>query len=136
MKPLSATCQCRSVKLELLNSPEFINDCNCSLCSRSKASWGYFKPSEVKVDGLTSTYVRPDRDRPAVEIHACQSCNNTTHWVLTHAYKEQHGGNPQMGVNMSLFSQEGLRGIEIRFPDGAAWSGEGPYSYRRKSVFI
>ncbi len=133
---LSATCQCGAVQVALENAPEFINDCNCSLCSRAKANWGYFNPSKVTVNGVTSIYVRPDRETPAVEIHACQSCNITTHWVLTHAYQEQHGGNPQMGVNMFLFPQEDLPGVEIRFPDGAAWSGEGPYRFRRDSYVI
>ena len=133
---LSTTCQCGGVKLNLQRAPEFINDCNCSLCSRSKANWGYFKPSEITILGLTSTYVRPDRNTPAVEIHVCQSCENTTHWVLTQTYQEQLGGNPKMGVNMFLFPQEDLRGVEVRFPDGAAWSGEGAYGYRKAAVIL
>ena len=41
-----------------------------------------------------------------------------------------------MGVNMFLFPQEDLRGVEVRFPDGAAWSGEGAYGYRKAAVIL
>lgn len=41
-----------------------------------------------------------------------------------------------MGVNMRLFRGEALVGVEVRFPDGAAWSGEGDYAYRRPSFVV
>ena len=136
MSALSGTCQCGAVKVEIQHAPEFINDCNCTLCTRCKAQWGYFHPSEVKARGLTSLYVRPDREMPAVEIHTCEICSDTTHWTLTQAYQKQKGSNDMMGVNMSLFPQDDLRGVELRFPDGKAWSGVGPYTYRRESLVM
>ena len=37
---------------------------------------------------------------------------------------------------MRLFDPEALTGIEIHYPDGKAWSGEGPFGFRKPSLVI
>jgi len=46
---LDLTCLCGEVRLHLAKRPDFINACNCTLCSKTGARWGYFGPSEVAV---------------------------------------------------------------------------------------
>jgi hypothetical protein len=45
-------------------------------------------------------------------------------------------GNSQMGVNMYLAEEKDLAGIELRFPDGRAWPGEGGFSYVQEARII
>ena len=136
MRVLSATCPCGAVELTLNHAPEFINDCDCSLCLRAGAIWGYYNTAETRITGATTVYVRDDRDTPAVETHSCITCNVTTHWHLTESFKQTTDDPNKMGVNMRLFKVEDKKGVELRFPDGKAWTGEGPYSYRKPAVIF
>ena len=133
---MAGACQCGTVKIELGESPEFVNDCNCSFCETAAAFWGYFDPQVVQVTGKTNTYVREDRLTPAVEIHSCVVCSDTTHWTLTKAYQISTGITDNMGVNMRLFSDSDLQGVEMKFPDGKAWSGQGEYGFRKPAIII
>ena len=136
MMNLNATCHCGAVDISLAHKPEFINDCNCSLCSKTGGLWGYYNPSDVKVLGQTQAYRRTDSSSPVVEIRFCQKCGVTTHWQLTENYKRTSNTLEKMGVNMRLFDESNLTGIELRFPDGKNWFGESEYGYRKQPVII
>ena len=136
MGAISAACPCGAVTLKLAHAPDFINDCNCSLCRRAAARWGYYDASEIRITGETLSYVREDRVSPAVEIHACKTCEMTTHWRLTETYQITADAPGSMGVNMRLFRDEDLNGVELRFPNGKSWTGEGPFSYRKPPVVL
>jgi hypothetical protein len=133
---VTGTCACGEVSVTLESRPEFINDCNCTLCRKAGAAWGYFAPSSVRVVGNTVAYARRDKTAPAVEVHSCATCATTTHWVLTRAFKEKNPSVDQVGVNMRLFDPDDMKGVELRFPDGKAWAGEGPFGYRRAAMSI
>jgi hypothetical protein len=75
---LKLSCLCGRVRIELAKRPDFINECNCTLCSKSGARWSYFHPSEVGIVGVTREYIREDKDDPAAEIHFCESIDQTT----------------------------------------------------------
>lgn len=131
-----ATCECGDVKVRISRAPDFINDCNCTLCTFANGAWGYFKTGDVRVTGKTIPTVRTDRPDPIVELQACVFCGVFTHWVLTSDYRKTSGVTDRMGVNMRLFAAVDLIGVEVRFPDGAAWSGEGEYTYRKPSFIL
>jgi hypothetical protein len=129
-------CLCGAVSVTIDARPEFINDCNCSLCRKSGAAWGYFPSASATATGTTVSFVRRDKAVPSVEIHSCASCAATTHFVLTSAFRERNEGVDVVGVNMRLFEPEDLDGVEVRFPNGRDWPGEGPYGYRRAAITI
>jgi hypothetical protein len=58
---LKLSCLCSQVRIETPKRPDFINECNCTLCSKSGARWAYFHPSEVIVVGTTKGYSRKTR---------------------------------------------------------------------------
>jgi hypothetical protein len=41
-----------------------------------------------------------------------------------------------MGVNMRLVEERDLAGVELRYPDGRAWSGAGAFGYVREARII
>lgn len=120
---LSGSCHCGRVTVTLAARPSFVNDCNCSLCRKSGALWGYYLNEDVTVSGETRQYQRTDREVPIVNIHSCESCANTTHWTLTEPGREVADHPERMGVNMRLFEPSELIGIEKRFPNRADWTG-------------
>lgn len=132
---LTLACLCGQVRIELRKRPDFINECNCTLCSKSGARWAYFDPSDVRVEGPTAGYRREDKEDPAAEIRFCANCGSTTHFILTESAVSRFG-NSMMGVNMWLAEERDIAGIELRYPDGRSWSGDGAFSYVREACII
>jgi hypothetical protein len=128
---LNLSCLCGKIAVELAKQPDFIHECNCALCSKTGARWGYFHPSEVSVTGEASGYRRDDKDDPNAEVRFCSNCGATSHFVLTENAVARFG-NSMMGVNMWLADARDLAGIELRFPDGQGWAGEGDFTYLRE----
>lgn len=132
---MTLECFCGAVSLKTAAAPQFLHACNCDLCRKSGARWGYFHPAEVTVRGPTATYRRHDRPAPGVEVHFCPACGSTTHFRLTEAAASKHG-DVMMGVNAGLAEEDALAGVELRYPDGKNWSGEGPFGYVRASRML
>ena len=115
--PLSGQCHCGAVRVTIPAAPDYINDCNCSLCITRSAVWGYYSPTDVMITGETRSYVRADLPSPALATHWCAHCGTTTHWAaLDPAYD-------RMGINMRLFDPTDYAGVEIRAIDGRSWDG-------------
>ena len=133
---MTSTCACGNVEVTLTRSPDFIYDCNCSLCRKTGAAWGYFCSAEVHVAGETQAFTRRDTTDPKVDLHACPTCSATTHFVINETYKQAHPELDQIGVNMRLFDPEALKGVEVHYPDGKAWSGDGAFGFRRPKMKV
>jgi hypothetical protein len=132
---IQLSCLCGQLRAEVSKKPDFINECNCTLCRKSGARWGYFHPSEVTIDGVTNGYSRQDKPDPSADVRFCGGCGSTTHFELT-ASAVARFGNTMMGVNMALADQRDLAGVELRFPDGEAWTGAGGFAYVREARII
>ena len=132
---LNLSCHCGRVGVRIEKRPDFIHDCNCTLCQKTGAIWGYFQPSEVAVQGTTTGYSRDDKAEPGVSIRFCCKCGATTHFELTESTIEKFG-NMIVGVNMRLANENDLEGVELRYPNGRAWSGEGDFGYVQDSRII
>lgn len=128
---LTLACHCGQVRLALSKRPDYINECNCTLCGKSGARWAYFHPSEVTVEGTARGYCRADKDDPGAQIQFCPTCGSTTHFTLTPSTVAKFG-DTLMGVNMRLADEQELAGIELRYPDGRSWPGEGEFAYLRE----
>ena len=122
--------------ISLESRPNYVNDCNCSLCIRSGALWGYFSEDQVSIEGRAQVYQRSDRETPVVNLHFCGTCGTTTHWTLTTAGKKTAEDKRRMGVNMNVFDHDELKGVELRFPDGAAWDGGADFGYIKPHALL
>lgn len=126
---------CGEVRVEVATLPDYIHERNCSLCAKTGARWGYFGPEQVSVAGATRGCRRTGKPDPAAEIRFCPVCGSTTHFVLTPSANAKFG-NTLMGVNLRLADESVLAGVELRYPDGRAWSGEGEFGDGRKPRII
>jgi len=125
---LKVSCLCGEVRVAVEKRPGYLHECNCALCRKSGARWGYFQPLDVAVEGRTSGYSRHDKNEPAALLHFCPQCGSTTHFTLTEQAAAKYG-NVVVGVNLRLADEGDLAGVELRFPDGATWPGEGTVPY-------
>ena len=132
---LKLSCHCGQVRIELDRRPDYINECNCTLCSKAGVRWAYFHPSRVGVEGTASSYIREDKAEPGAEIRFCPRCGSTTHFTLTEGAVAKFG-NTMMGVNMRLADEGDLAGSELRHPDGRAWPGHRDFGYVREARII
>jgi hypothetical protein len=76
-----AACHCTAVRFEIEVLPDWILDCNCTICRRYGALWSYPDASKVKlVQGAesTDTYVWGDR---MLAFHRCRECGCVTHFT-------------------------------------------------------
>src|SRR3569832_171459 len=104
---MTLACHCGQIRVTVDRRPDYINECNCTLCSKTGARWGYFDPADVDVGGATKGYRRGDKDDPIAEVHFCAECGSTTHFVLTESAVAKFG-NRLMGVNMWLAAEGDL----------------------------
>ena len=132
---LNLSCLCGQIRIQTAEKPDYVHECNCTLCSKSGARWAYFHPSEVSVEGESSGYCREDKADPGALLQFCAKCGVTTHFVLTAQAVTKHG-NVVMGVNMRLADESDLAGVELRYPDGRAWSGEGGFGYVQEARIL
>lgn len=112
-----AQCHCGGVKFTLSRKPEKLGSCNCSICRRLGALWGYYTEREVTQrfdENATTTYVQGDK---CLAIHTCRTCGCTTHWSGIKDDSE----DPRMAVNCRLMDPEDMEGIPISVIDGASW---------------
>ena len=132
---LSVSCLCGQIRVTVAKRPDYVHECNCTLCRKAGARWGYFHPSEVSVEGTAQGYCRDDKDDPNAQIRFCPTCGSTTHFVLTPSAVARFGDS-LMGVNLRLADEHDLAGVELRFPDGQAWSGAGDFAYVRAARLL
>jgi hypothetical protein len=135
-KPIKSSCHCGAVRISVARRPDYLNECNCRLCSSHGVWWGYFLAADVIVEGETKGYARADKPDPTVHIHFCGRCGCTTHFVPTEHFAGRTGVPDVRGVNMRLFDRAELRGIELRYPDGANWNGIGQWGFVKEAEIL
>jgi hypothetical protein len=111
---LTGSCHCGAVCIEIPEPPQEVTDCNCSLCRRIGALWGYYDVDAVRVYGHpenTDEYIQGDKTLRTVH---CRACGCTTHW-------EPLGPDrpAKMGVNIRNFDSQEVGKVRIRVLDGA-----------------
>jgi hypothetical protein len=113
---LIATCHCGKSSISLPRKPEFLVQCNCSLCTKTGFRGVYFGSDELEIAGEFDSYVREDLKQAYLANHRCKTCGVLTHWTPL--------GDPpheRMGVNARLLDQAVLEGVPIKQVDGRSW---------------
>lgn len=111
---IEGACHCGAVSFTVPAAPEWLTECNCSLCRRLGALWAYYDPTAVTIEapgGATLAYVQGDR---TLAVHTCKTCGCTAYWApLGDDCRER------MAVNFRLCEPRDLAGITVRHFDGA-----------------
>jgi len=114
---LTGRCHCGAVTVRIPRKPDYVNECNCSLCATTGFRGIYFGSEELQISGPLDEYVRADMSEPMLKQLRCAKCGTATHWeLLTPPPYER------MGVNANLFGEEVLAGVEVKAVDGRNWA--------------
>lgn len=112
MSLLNIQCHCGDIRITA-PTPTQITRCNCSICHRYQALWGYFSPQDVAIStahDVEAAYVWGDKE--LAFIH-CQNCGCVTH------YRTIGGeGAPRIAVNFCMAEQEQINAVPVREFDG------------------
>ena len=128
---MNGSCHCGRVTIRVPGRPDYLNACNCTLCTKMGGLWGYFPRSQVAIVGETRSYVRADESEPYLGTHFCGHCGATTHWAPL-----ADDAADRMGVNMRLFEPEELAGIEVRYGDRRSQDAVEPRRYYREPTLF
>lgn len=114
---LTGYCHCGAVRVEVTEPPQWLIDCNCSICRRNGALWALYDAGTVRVTGHpghTTEYIWGAR---TIKTMSCRTCGCVTHW------ESLRDPNGKSGVNMRNFDPDELGAIHVRRFDGAeSWS--------------
>lgn len=114
---IQASCHCGAVGIEIPAMPAAATSCNCSICRRLGALWGFFPLDAVRVtvhSGTTHEYAWGKKTRRFIR---CATCGCTTH-----VCPSEPGPGSEIEVNMRLFEPGDVGRLRIRRFDGAtAW---------------
>nr|QIH44547.1 aldehyde-activating protein [Vibrio ziniensis] len=115
---LTGHCHCGNITLKIPHLSKTATECNCSICSRYAAIWGYFKDSEVKIitkENNVGDYSWGDKD---IIFHHCTNCG-----CITHYSSANKSNSERVAVNYRMFNPTILTTIKIRHFDGAvSWT--------------
>ncbi|MEM7126728.1 MAG: aldehyde-activating protein [Chloroflexota bacterium] len=111
---MKLSCHCGNVKITVNQAPETLLSCNCSICHRYGALWGYYAPEEVTVtteSTSTATYRWGDE---TTDFHHCPNCGCMTHYTNTEKID-----TPRVAANFRMIGHKEIETIPIRRFDGS-----------------
>lgn len=113
---LTGSCHCGGAHWTLEGDPGSITACNCTLCRRYGALWAYdYEGERISVQGATSSYRRPGKADPALEMLFCASCACVLSW---RGLRLEADGRRRMAVNLRLAPPEAVADLPIDHFDG------------------
>jgi len=111
----TGACHCGKVKWKANFEPEYLVECNCSLCTKLGALWSHADHKLIDVDYSekdVNTYIQGDRTLKTI---FCKHCGCTTHWEAIDVLQ-----NGRMGLNFRmLINSELLTTFAIKRINGA-----------------
>jgi hypothetical protein len=113
---LIASCHCGRTTIRLPRKPDYINVCNCTMCTKLGWRCIYYGSDELEITGDHDAYVRGDLREVYLQVMRCSHCGVPTHWVPLNDPPHE-----RMGVNAALVDETVLEGIEVRLIDGRSW---------------
>lgn len=111
---IKGSCHCGAITFSVPQEPEWLTECNCSICSRIGAKWAHFELDKVEISGPpdgTIAYIQGDR---MLAMHTCRQCGCTPYWLGLNRDESK-----RMAVNFRMCDPAEIADIRVRHFDGA-----------------
>ena len=109
---IEGSCHCGSVRWRFDGQPDGATACNCTVCRRYGALWGYdYVDVGIHVSGPTQAYIRGK----AIEFHFCPRCGCVAYWL---GLRLEEDGRRRIAVNLRRADPEAVAGSPIDHFDG------------------
>jgi hypothetical protein len=112
---LTGSCHCGAVRIHVPRMSRTLTSCNCSICRRYGALWGYYSARSVRIEAAAGALEKYSWKRRIRAYYRCRKCGCVTHYL----YRGKRR-NTIVGVNAANFEPAALAAARIRHLDGAA----------------
>jgi hypothetical protein len=109
---MKISCHCHNIEIEV-PPPDQLTVCNCSICSRYQALWGYYQPAAVRVnvgEAGEQFYTWNDHE---IEFVRCSGCGCVTYYRVAAGLPD-----PKIAVNFRMAPAELLTDVPVRYFNG------------------
>jgi len=111
---VKGTCHCGNISIETAEIPTMLVSCNCSICFRTGALWGYYTSDEVEVSHEKSPTAAYSWGDARIAFHHCRHCGCVTHYTSTKKTEKM-----RTAINFRMVEREITESIRVRKFDGA-----------------
>ena len=111
---IEAKCHCGAVRIRVPALPDYVIDCNCSICRKNGALWAPHPCGSIEIAADPNSVTEYVWGPATIRTIHCRICGSTTHWLPLTMQADGNGG-----VNARLFDPADRAGIPIRHFDGA-----------------
>ena len=111
---IEAKGHCGAIRIRVPALPEYVIDCNCSICCKNGALWALYSCRSIEVAAEPSSVTEYVWGPATIRTIHCRICGSTTHWLPLTMQADGNGG-----VNARLFDSSLVRNLKIRRFDGA-----------------
>jgi hypothetical protein len=111
---IEATCHCGAVRIRVPALPDYVIDCNCSICRLNGALWALYPCGSIEIAAEPRSITEYVWGPGTIRTMHCRICGSTTHWLPLNVPSDGNGG-----VNARLFDASLVQGLNIRRFDGA-----------------
>ena len=111
---IQASCHCGNVTLRIKQTPTALVSCNCSICQRLGALWGYLLPEDIEIK-IKNTHPQAYQwGDKCIDFQHCPKCGCTTHYTPI-----KQSGREKMAVNFRMVDKTICDEIHVKYFDGA-----------------
>lgn len=107
---MKGSCHCGAITFQINGIPEFLTECNCSICRRYAGLWAYSEKVPLTVDAPEESTVAYSWGDKEIAFHSCNTCGCTTHYTSL--------VNDRVAVNCRMCDPAEIASIRVRHFDG------------------
>ncbi|MDY0743643.1 hypothetical protein SNE35_03965 [Paucibacter sp. R3-3] len=106
------------MRIEVAGSPEYLIDCNCSICRRYGALWAFYELRQSRIEGAAEHADGYIWGEKTISTFHCRHCGCVTHWEPLALRPDS-----KFSINARLLEPSAIEGVRVRRFDGAdSWS--------------
>lgn len=107
-------CHCGRITLTIDFLVDSVTTCNCSICRRYNAVWGYYRRDQVTLDITEAAALPYQWNDCMIDFVHCRFCGCITHYEDVELTPES-----RLAVNFRMFAPSLWEAIRVRIFDGA-----------------
>lgn len=111
---IEGSCHCGAISFVIPRQPEWLTECNCSICRRIGALWAYYERRDVEITALADAAIAYIQGDQTLAVHTCKTCGCTPYWLGLDGAPDG-----RMAVNFRMCDPSFLERVPVRHFDGA-----------------
>lgn len=110
----AGSCHCGRIRFTVPRLPDRVTACNCSICRRYQAAWGYYRRRDVDLDIQDEAAIAYAWNDHMINFMHCRYCG-----CLTHYEDVKRTAESALVVNFHMVDPKVWQDIPVRHFDGA-----------------